>query len=52
MHEVRTIVIDDPGVCQSVCVSRGRAVKKLLNGRRRVWSGDSRVKIDRISVCF
>jgi len=31
MHEMQTIVIDDPGVCQSVCLScKCRAVGRIL----------------------
>jgi len=32
MYELRTIAIDDSGVCQFVCLSRGRDVQKRLNG--------------------
>jgi len=31
-HKMRTIVIHDPDVCQSVSLSRGRDVQKRLNG--------------------
>jgi len=33
-HEMRPIAIDDPGVCHSLCLSRGWDVQKRLNGSR------------------
>jgi len=34
MHEMQTTTIDDPDVCQSVCLSCGIAVQTRLDGLR------------------
>jgi len=40
-RETRTFAIDDPGVCLSVRLSRGRGVQKRLNGSASCLGGDS-----------
>jgi len=36
MYEMRTIAIDDPGVCQFVCLSRGFTRLRYANTTERI----------------
>jgi len=37
MHEMRTIAVDDPDVCQSLSASCGRLCENGRTDRRPVW---------------